>query len=181
MKKITEDFQLTKYGLNVRLVRQEDAAFIVALRTDPRLSKHIHATSDDIQQQIEWLKAYKQRENEGSDYYFIYSKDGEFVGVNRVYDIDGEYGTAGSWVCKQNTDPEVSVATLLILRDIMFELLELKFDKFDVRKGNKQVQRVHKMMGAKIIDESEIDYYFLLNRTDYMGNRNNIIELLNLK
>lgn len=180
MKKLSEDFQLSKYGITCRLVRPCDAEFIVSLRTNPKLSKHIHATSDDTKQQLEWLKAYKQREQEGRDYYFIYAHDNELVGVNRVYDIDGEYGTAGSWVCRPNTDPEISVATLLILRDIMFEELGLRFDKFDVRKGNKQVQRIHKMMGAKIVDESEIDYYFILDKNEYIVKRDSIIALLNL-
>lgn len=181
MKKLPSDFTYQRYGVTVRFIQESDAEFILSLRTNPKLSRYIHATSMDITKQIEWTREYKKREQTGSDYYFIYSYENQYVGVNRIYDITADSGTGGSWVCRPDTDAEVSVSTLLIMRDIMFEELGLQYDKFDVRKGNKQVQRIHKMMGAKIVAESNIDYFFELSRDEYLTKRDNIIELLNLK
>lgn len=181
MKKLPSDFTYQRYGITVRFVQEGDAEFILSLRTNSKLARYIHATSMDISKQIEWTREYKKREQIGLDYYFIYSFNNQYIGVNRIYDITADSATGGSWVCRPNTDAEVSVATLLIMRDIMFEELGLQYDKFDVRKENKQVQRIHKMMGAKIVAESDIDYFFELNREDYFINKDNIIELLNLK
>ena len=77
MKKLPENFQIEKYGLSVRLVNEDDAELIIKLRTDPVLGKYIHATSPDIEQQRAWIRAYKKRESEGLEYYFIFYKDGK--------------------------------------------------------------------------------------------------------
>ncbi len=180
MNKLAEDFEYEAYGVQVRLVREEDAAFILELRTDESLSRYLHATDCDVEAQLEWLRAYKEREKQGLDYYFVYSAQGVPFGVNRIYDITERQGTAGSWICRPGTAMEHSVASLLILRDILFEQLGLEYDVFDVRKGNKHVQRMHKMMGASQTGETELDYLYSLSKADYLLARENIIELLNL-
>jgi hypothetical protein len=87
MKKLPENFTLERYGLQVRLVNEGDAEFIVALRTDPRLSRYIHETSPSIEAQKEWIGNYKKREAQGLDYYFMFSVNGLRQGVARIYDI----------------------------------------------------------------------------------------------
>ncbi len=67
------------------------------------------------------------------------------------------------------------------MRDIMFEILGLEYDKFDVRKGNTHVRKLHLMMGAKKIGETELDDLFILSKEDYVENKKNIIEMLNLE
>ncbi len=180
MKTLSECFEHVAYGVHVRLVVEEDAPFILKLRTDEKLSRFLHSTDADIEKQVAWIRSYKERERQGLDYYFIYSVNGVPFGVNRIYDITEKQGTAGSWICRPGTDVEHSVASLLILRDILFETLELEFDVFDVRKGNKHVQRMHKMMGARQVGETELDYLYRLSKADYLLARKNVIELLNL-
>jgi len=46
---ILRNFTTNKYGLHVRLVNEDDAEFIVKLRTNPLLSKHLHQTSQDVE------------------------------------------------------------------------------------------------------------------------------------
>ena len=65
MKTLPSNFELDRYGLHVRLVREEDAEFIVKLRTNEHNSRYIHDTVADVEQQKVWLRAYKQREIEG--------------------------------------------------------------------------------------------------------------------
>ena len=69
MTKLPENFELDRYGLHVRLVREEDAEFIVKLRTNERNARFIHATSPNIEHQQEWIRNYKEREINGVDYY----------------------------------------------------------------------------------------------------------------
>lgn len=181
MRKLPEDFVLHRYGLDVRLANEADSEFILSLRTDDRLSRYIHATDSNLQKQRQWMKDYKERENKGEDYYFIYSFDNIPLGVNRIYDIEEDSATGGSWLCKRKTEVEHSIATLLIMRDIMFDQLQLEYDKFDVRKGNKKVQRLHQQMGARKTGETESDYLYVLSKDDYYIARKNIMQLLNIE
>lgn len=180
MRLLPSDFECDKYGLHVRYVVEEDASFILSLRTNPMLSRFIHKTSNDIDAQKNWIREYKVREQLGQDYYFIYSTVDELIGVNRIYNLKEKSCTGGSWICVPNANPNKSIATLLFSRDIMFELLECEDEIFDVRKGNKMVQRLHVMMGARKFEETELDYIYRLRRGDYFDNRGRILKLLKL-
>jgi len=172
---------MDKYGLHVRLVNGSDAEFILKLRTDSKLSRYLHSTDSDLSKQVEWIMNYKNRELQGIDYYFIYSQNNNFIGLNRIYNIKDKEATSGSWICQQGLDVDLVISTLLLERDILFEHLNKDFDVFDVRKKNYQVIRTHKMMGAKIIGETDLDYLFQLDKNSYFKKKIYIIDLLNLK
>lgn len=181
MKKLSEDFKLNSLGLSVRLVNEEDVDYILSLRTNKHLTRFIHQTEDDREKQIEWLRNYKKREREGREYYFIYLLGGKPVGVNRIYNIFEYYGTIGSWICNPGNETEVSLTTYLLMFDLMFDYIKLDITLFDVRKENKHVWKLHKMLGAQSVGESDIDYYFIINKETYYKNRENFINLFNLK
>ena len=180
LEKLTPDFRLESLGLTVRLVDESDVDYILSLRTDKHLTRFIHQTDDDRDKQVEWIRSYKEREKAGREYYFIYFLNGEPVGLNRIYNIFEYYGTIGSWICNPGNEAEVSLATFLLMFDIMFDHLKLDISIYDVRKVNKHVWKLHKMLGAQSVGESDIDYYFTLNKETYYKNRNNIINLFNL-
>ena len=100
---LSDDFQLKKYGIEVRLVNEDDTQFILSLRADKWLTRFIHQTDDDEQKQREWIRKYKEREKAGKEYYFIYSKDGVPFGLNRIYSIHNGSFTSGSWLCVPGT------------------------------------------------------------------------------
>lgn len=178
---LPSDFTMKKYGLKVRLATEADTDFIMSLRTDSELSKFIHKTDHDVQKHLEWFRKYKLREAEARDYYFIYFKDDKPVGLNRIYNVYEYYGTIGSWLCSPANEVEVSMATHFFLHDIIFEVIGLDLTIFDVRKGNKHVWKLHKMTGALLVGESDIDYYFVTTKAEYMKRRENLLEILNLK
>ena len=182
MKKLSDNFELERYGLYARLVREEDVEFIVRLRTNERNARYIHATSANVTDQIEWIRKYKLREERGEDYYFIFYFHEAPVGLIRIYDIDYEKKnvTAGSWVCQPDLPMQVPILILVICREIMFEEIGAELDQFDVRKGNKHVQRVHKMMGAEKVSEDEENYYFELTKNDFQLRKSDVLELLNV-
>lgn len=181
MNKLPKDFKVESLGLTVRLVSEGDVDYILSLRTNKFLTRFIHQTDDDRDAQIEWIRRYKLREAEGREYYFIYILNGNPIGVNRIYNIFEYYGTIGSWICNPGNDTEVSLATYILMFDLMFDHIKLDITIFDVRKVNKHVWKLHKMLGAQSVGESDIDYYFTLNKETYYKNRDNIINLLNLK
>ena len=177
-KLLPSDFHGSKYGLTFRLVNEGDSEFILSLRTDAWHSRFIHPTDNNLERQIEWMKAYKEREKQGRDYYFIYFLKDQPIGVSRVYNIFEYYGTAGSWICKPNCEPNAVLGTYMLLHDIMFEDLGLDLSIFDVRKDNKKVQKTHKMFGAMVIGESDVDTYFSLFKNTYFENREQIKKYL---
>jgi len=181
MNKLPDFFSAERYGLTVRLVNNDDANYILNLRTNKELTKFIHQTDNDIEKHLQWMNKYKKREKEGRDYYFIYFKDDKPVGVNRIYNIYEYYGTIGSWICSPTNDTETSMATYFFMLDILFEYLMLDLSIFDVRKKNTHVWKLHKMAGAINVGESELDYYFIINKENYYSKRNNLLSILNIK
>lgn len=180
MRKLPDNFETKGLGLSVRLVTESDVDYILSLRTNKTLARFIHQTDNDRHSQIEWIRQYKQREKEGRDYYFIYILDGKPVGLNRIYNIFEYYGTIGSWICNPDNDVEISLKTYILMFDMLFEYIGLDITLFDVRKTNKHVWKLHKQLGAISVGESDIDYYFTLNKDTYYKNRENFIDLFNL-
>jgi hypothetical protein len=178
--KLSPDFTLDKYGVQVRLANENDSEFILSLRTDEKLSRFLHSTDNDVEKQREWMRNYKVRESKGEDYYFIYHYQGKPFALNRIYDIRPDRATGGSWLCKPGTDVEQSMASAMILRDIMFEVLGFDLDVFDVRNGNKKVQKLHAMFGAVKVGESDLDFYYELPKEVYFEHRANVLSMLNL-
>lgn len=169
------NFELNRYGLHTRLVVEDDAEFIVQLRTNPVLGRFIHSTDNDVEKQKEWIRNYKEKEKAGREYYFIHYIEGAPFGLSRLYGIEEDHCTEGSWVCRPIDDFSKSVASLVVTREILFENLGLDYDIFDVRKENKKVQKIHKISGAINTGETELDYLYKLTRDAFYENRDWLI------
>ena len=180
MKYLPKDFEINKYGLHCRYVDEKDAEFIVKLRTDEKRGRFIHPTDSDVEKQADWIRQYKLREAKGEEYYFIYEIGGKPFGVNRIYDIRQDHCTEGSWVCLPLEDSSKTIATSLIVRDIIFESLQFDYDCFDVRLGNVKVKKFHKISGASIVSQNGVDYFFRLQKEDYLRNRDWFVKTYNL-
>lgn len=128
MKKLPNDFALEKYGLKVRLVNESDAPFILGLRLDPLKSRYLGATDPKVESQVGWIREYKKRENEGTDYYFIYYYGEKPAGVNRIYKIQNGHFVHGSWLFSNNVPPYCSLAAAVIARQIAFYELGLNVE-----------------------------------------------------
>lgn len=178
MKKLNSNFSIFRYGISARFVEESDAEFILSLRTDTYLTRFIHSTDNNLEKQKDWIRKYKEREKEGREYYFIYSKDGEPMGLSRAYNIFEYYCTAGSWLCKPNNDPKASLATYLLMHDVIFQDMGLDLTIFDVRRDNKKVWKLHESFGAVRIGESDIDYYFSLFKDDYFEKKKNFVSII---
>lgn len=167
-----------KYGIQVRLVEETDAEFILKLRTDPKLSRFIHATDNSVEKQKDWIKEYKKREAAGKEFYFLYAKDGVAFGVSRLYDIQSDRATGGSWVCQKGLPFELPIFSLIIEHEILFEQLQLDCSYFDVRKLNKKVIKTNLMFGAEQISEDDLNYYFILRKEKYYEKKDYMLKFL---
>lgn len=162
---LPSDFEISKYGVTARLVNEGDAEFITRLRSDERLGRYIHASNGDVEAQRNWIREYKKREQEGIDYYFIFLKEEVPYGLCRLYNIDWTHlsYTSGSWLCKKGTPIEEMLLTSLLTGEVALNLLGLKINLYDVRKGNKQVLKFHRnIMCAYQYAETELDYLFMI-------------------
>ena len=158
MEKLPENFTLERYGLQVRFVNEEDAEFIVSLRTDPRLSRYIHETSSDIEQQKQWIRNYKLREAKGLDYYFLFSI-GNPQGLARIYNITEDTFTQGSWIFSPEAVLGASVLGNIISSEIGFEFLGKKIEYTDARRDN-NTHRYVKSFSPEVINTDEENIYY---------------------
>lgn len=182
--KLDSNFTLNLYGLHVRFVTEDDAEFIVRLRTHPKLGRYIHPTLPDIKKQKIWIREYKLREKEGREYYFIFLLDNQPVGLNRIYDIEEKSFTSGSWIFDQDVPLESSVASALITRIIAFELLgkEMEYSHDGCHIDNKKVVKFNLMLGMRITgtkNEAMGTYYtFIMTKSDFYTNKPKIEKLI---
>ena len=150
-KKLPSDFTYEKYGIKFRFVNEDDAAFIIKLRTNPKLTRFIHDTNSDIDKQKEWIRDYKIRESEGTDYYFVVNYQDKPVGLIRVYHIHEKVFTVGSIIMGPDAPMHCALASTIIAKEIAFEVLDLELeDTFDgVHVENKQVVKLSFSWGKK--------------------------------
>ena len=186
-KILPPDFTIEKYGLFARFVNESDAEFIIKLRTDPILGKWIHSTDSDLDKQKEWIRNYKERERKGEDYYFIFYKNDVPAGLNRLYHIHGTTFTTGSWVFRPDIPFECCIAASIIVRELAFETLNMKFEHaFDgVHVENKKVIKFNHMMGLKdlrLFEDVKGTYIEQsLTKEDFEKNKTRMLKLIGIK
>ncbi len=150
----------------------DDAAFILGLRLDPRLSRFLSPTSDSIDLQRQWLADYKQRERQGLEYYFIIeSKERQPCGTVRLYDFRGDSFSWGSWVIRPGSSPWISVESALLVYRCGFDELGFAESHFEVRKDNARVVAFHRRFGAQIVGEDEQNCYFRFLKANFLAAR----------
>ena len=181
MNKLPANFTLNRYGLHIRFVQESDAAFILRLRTNEKLSRFINATSADVSQQIAWTRNYKTREAAGTDYYFIFEKNiGTPVGVCRIYDVEEGKFTTGSWLFAPEAPVGASILADIITREIAWELWPEALQYFDVKKDNTTVNKYHTTFKAEIIREDAENYFYICTRENFEYSVYLISQLINV-
>lgn len=158
------------YGknINMRIVEIEDAEFIYNMRQNQNKTKYLSKVTGTVESQKEWIKSYKQREEDKKEFYFVIeSKDEEKLGLVRMYDFRDESFCWGSWLIKEDAPKSTAIESALQIYEFGFYGLGFEKSHFDVRKGNDKVIAFHQRFGAKIVDENELDYFFNFEKSDY--------------
>lgn len=149
-------------------MREDDAEFIVKLRTDEKLGRFIHSTSSDVSKQVEWLRSYKERELRGEDYYFVFEtpKD-QPVGVMRIYDISNDAFTIGSWIFNKTSPKGAAILADLIVKEIGWELFPEKVCLWDNMKGNTNGIRFGLSFHPVLIKETDTQLFFFCTKENF--------------
>ena len=145
----------------LRPVQIEDAEFIMELRNDARRARYISAGSDSVDAQRLWIRRYLERRKLGEEYYFVACDiNSEAWGVIRLYDIQADECTGGSWVMRKGSPTAVSLETYLLPIHLAFKVLSKQVMHIDVRKANTRVWMWHEMCGAIFQSEDQLNRYY---------------------
>ncbi len=163
--------QQTKH-IYLRLIQEEDVDFLLSLRLNQNLNIYLNQVNDDKEQQLHWLKNYKQRELNGGDYYFVIVDEqlGD-IGLVRVYDIDyaNKSFTWGSWIIREENRPKyAAIESALLVYEFAFSELNLLLAKFVVDNNNLGVIKFHNRFGAKYLFTDKVNNNFELSKTLYI-------------
>ena len=157
-------------NINLRTAEVEDASFILELRMQIQKTQFLSQVKNDLTKQQAWLKGYKQKEQAGLEYYFVIeSKQAEKLGLVRVYDLQPDSFCWGSWLIKDSAPSTTAIESALLVYEFGFGELQYKKSHFDVRKGNERVIAFHKRFGANVVNEDELNLYFIYLLENYLN------------
>ena len=132
------------YGFRLRPITQDDAAFVVELRTQLADTRYLHPISPDVEAQRQWIARYEQR---AGDYYFIveYEKDGAPEGTIGIYDEHDGAAEWGRWILRRNS--LAAPASVALIYQYAFEKLGLQRLYCRTVAENKSVVSFHASTG----------------------------------
>lgn len=155
-------------NINLRVAEIKDAEFIYNLRQNVNKTQYLSKVEGTVEDQREWLHRYKERETDKKEFYFIIeSKDYEPLGLVRMYDFKDDSFCWGSWLIKENAPKSTAIESALQIYEFAFYQLGFTQSHFEVQKGNNKVISFHQRFGAEIVDENDIEYFFIITKNDY--------------
>ena len=163
-------------NLIFRNANQEDAAFILGLRTDSQKSRYLSSTDADIEKQKNWLNNYAEQSNQA--YFIIENLQGEPLGTVRLYDAQEQSFCWGSWILKENSPQTAAIESALMVYAYAIDYLKFLAAHFDVRKGNESVWRFHERFGAQRVASNQYDYFYIINATEIKKTRERYTKFL---
>ncbi|WGT51489.1 GNAT family N-acetyltransferase [Thioclava nitratireducens] len=166
--------------LKLRLVRPDDAAYIHALRTDAAYNAHLSAVTGTVEDQRHWIEAYKRREAEGVEYYYVVERldDARRCGLVRLYEIENEHFTWGSWILDKNKPSKAALESAVLSFGIGFGQLEKTVAKIDVRQENSHATTFYRRFGMVETGRDMLNIYFDYTRERYETDREEHLAVL---
>lgn len=165
-----KEINLRSNNLILQLVEENDANFILKLRTDANLMKYLSKTDNSLVKQKEWIKDYKKREKLREEFYFkAISIEGEDLGLVRLYNIDLKTRelTFGSFIMKNEHPKYAAIETIILVMNYAFDNLKMKKVLLDVRVQNKKAKAFYQRFGFKKIFENDLDEFYELSKKEY--------------
>lgn len=170
MNKTLADFNFISNKISFRFIEIEDAEFIFSIRTDPKYSQYLSQTTGSIDDQVQWIKTYKERKKREKEFYFLITdnSNGQKIGTIRIYDLKEESFCWGSWVLIESRPRTAAVECLLFLYHFGFDVLGFNQTHFDVRKENHKVLDIYLKTGAEIISSDADNHYLILKKETFL-------------
>ena len=131
------------FGVRLRPVILEDAAFIVWLRNLDHAKGKVGDSAVTEEAQRDWLLNYFQRPG---DYYFVIETSaGRPVGAYGIYDQTGDSAESGRWVIR--SDVPAAIPSAIHAFDLAFNSLKLRELRTKTVSTNQQVLSLNVKFG----------------------------------
>ena len=158
--------QQTKH-IYLRLINEHDVDLLLELRLNQNLNKYLSQVNNDKEEQLNWLKTYKDREASGTDFYFVIvdKKFGD-IGLVRVYNVDyaNKSFTWGSWIIRENNRPKyAAIESALLSLNFAFNELNLIVGNIDVKINNLKADSFYRRFGMSYKYCDDVNNYFDLD------------------
>lgn len=159
--------------VKLRLVNDSDAPFILSLRLNETYNKFLSSVNNDIEKQRAWIKNYKKKESNNEEFYFIIETlDDVPCGTVRVYDINNDSFSWGSWILNESKTRTAAIESALLVYIFGFDIKGYSRCHFEVMKGNEKVISFHEKFNARKINEDDIHYYYEIFPDDIINIKN---------
>ncbi|GIP31284.1 GNAT family N-acetyltransferase [Paenibacillus sp. J2TS4] len=133
------------FGLKLRPVTLEDAAFIFELRRDPKLAQYIGEFDEQFSVHVAWLKKYFQREG---DYYFCIetARSNIPIGTIAIYNRNGNTAEWGRLIIQPHYP--AAPGSVWLMYHVAFDILRLSSVFCRTVIDNQHVVSFHDNSGA---------------------------------
>lgn len=166
-------------NLRLRLIEPDDADYVHGLRIDPRYNTHLSVVSGTVEDQRLWIKAYKSREADAQELYYVIERtDGTRCGLVRLYGVQADRFTWGSWVLDDNKPPKAALESAVLSFGIGFENLGCKAAHVDVRIQNSHAEAFYRRLGMVEQRRTGTEIFFQYHRARFLSDRDGFIGLL---
>ena len=166
-------------NLALRLIQLEDAAYVHGLRMNPAYNQYLSEVRGTAEDQRNWIENYKIREAEGREFYYVIEhKDGQPCGVVRLYNLEAESFTWGSWILDANKPPKAALESAVLSFGTGFKAFDRQRANIDVRINNEHAQAFYRRLGMIETHKTETDIFFVYARIRYEADREGYMKVL---
>lgn len=166
-------------NLTLRLIEPDDAAYVYGLRTNPLYNSHLSKVTGSVEGQQHWIEGYKAREAAGQEFYYVIErKDGTRCGLVRLYDIEADSFTWGSWILDENKPHKAALESAVLSFGVGFEILQRALAKVDVRVDNTHATAFYRRLGMTETHRTASDIFFSYPRVQFASDKAGYMSIL---
>lgn len=148
----------------LRSAKEEDAEFIVRIRTDDKKNHFVHAVDSDVNKERNWICNQHKREG---DYFFSFvrKRDGQILGNISIYNIKNGAGELGRWLSYGSAVENLESAVLA--HDFAFNTLQISSVYTRTMSDNKKVVSFWRRFGGVARENVPVEDFTVYYNTVY--------------
>jgi len=173
---------MTIKKLSLRLIDFCDAKFILDLRSDYELNKFLQKFNASLDNQVEWIKNYKYKEEKNKEFYFIIEEDSsKKIGTIRSHDIDYKKSEfeLGSFIVDKNRSSYRNAApyALSLFFDFHFNKLGLEACHFYCKNINEKAKNFYLRYGVNLVKQDSDNVHFNYKKEKFNNAKDNFLSM----
>lgn len=137
----------------LRLVREEDAAFVVQARQGGERTRFLHTVGDDVETQRAFIRGSLERTAQATEYYFVIEAKTDAeprpVGLLRLTEVTAESFVIGSWVTVADCPVFAGIESFFAACDFGFGALGCAKYIAEIKSGNARRMAFHGRMKSR--------------------------------